>query len=151
MRVMKMIDIPPVWLALFLALAWGQSTYYPVLSLDHPITDFLVGVLFGGGVVVFAMALVEFRKWKTTVIPHQEASALITSGIFSKTRNPIYLADTMILLALILRWDAVLCLPLVPIFVWWIEKRFILPEERRLRSKFGVAFHRYTEKTRRWL
>lgn len=148
---MKMIDIPPTWLALCLAIAWLQSTYYPVLSLDHPITQLLGGLLIGGGLVLFAMALVEFRKWKTTIIPHQEADALITTGIFSKTRNPIYLADAMILTGLILRWDAVLSLPLVPVFVWWIEKHFILGEERRLRSKFGVAFHRYTEKTRRWL
>jgi len=148
---MKLIDTPPAWLALFAALAWAQSTYYPVLSLDSGLTQLLGGLLLGGGLVLFAMALVEFRKWKTTIIPHQEPSALITSGIFSKTRNPIYLADTLILLGLILRWDAVLSLPLVPIFVWWTERHFILPEERRLRSKFGVAFHRYTEKTRRWV
>ncbi|MEL7177265.1 MAG: isoprenylcysteine carboxylmethyltransferase family protein [Pseudomonadota bacterium] len=148
---MKMIDIPPVWLLLCLAAAWAQSQYYPVLSLKHPVTDLLGGLLIGGGVVLIAMAVVEFRKWKTTIIPHQEASALMTSGIFAKSRNPIYLADALILTGFILRWDAVLCLPLVPIFVWWIEKHFILDEERRLRSKFGVAFHRYTEKTRRWI
>ncbi|WP_224823796.1 isoprenylcysteine carboxylmethyltransferase family protein [Cognatishimia sp. MH4019] len=148
---MKMIDIPPVWLLLCLGIAWAQSTYYPVLSLDHPVTDFLGGVLIGSGLILIAMAVVEFRKWKTTIIPHQEANALLTTGIFSKSRNPIYLADALILLGFILRWDAVLCLPLVPIFIWWIERHFILDEERRLRSKFGVAFHRYTEKTRRWL
>ncbi len=148
---MKMIDIPPVWLLLCLAIAWAQSTYYPVLSLDHPVTDFLGGVLIGAGLILIAMAVVEFRKWKTTIIPHEEANALLTSGIFAKSRNPIYLADALILTGFILRWDAVLCLPLVPIFVWWIERHFILDEERRLRSKFGVAFHRYTEKTRRWV
>jgi len=42
-------------------------------------------------------------------------------------------------------------LALIPIFVWVIEKRFILKEERYLRSKFGVSFYRYTEKTRRWV
>ena len=148
---MKLIDIPPVWLALFIAIAWGQSTYYPVLTLNSGLTQLLGGMLIGGGLVLMAMAVVEFRKWKTTIIPHQEANALITSGIFSKSRNPIYLADAMVLAGLILRWDAVLCLPLIPVFVWLIEKRFIVGEERRLRSKFGVAFHRYTEKTRRWV
>ncbi|MEL7212446.1 MAG: isoprenylcysteine carboxylmethyltransferase family protein [Pseudomonadota bacterium] len=147
----KMIDIPPVWLVLCLAIAWLQSRYYPVLSLDHPVTDFLGGILIGAGLILIAMAVVEFRKWKTTIIPHEEANALLTSGIFAKSRNPIFLADALVLTGFILRWDAVLSLPLVPIFVWWIERHFILDEERRLRSKFGVAFHRYTEKTRRWV
>ena len=117
----------------------------------YAVTDLLGGLLIGGGVVLVAMAVVEFRKWKTTIIPHQDANALLTAGIFAKSRNPIYLADALILSGFILRWDAVLSLPLVPIFVWWIERHFILDEERRLRSKFGVAFHRYTEQTRRWV
>jgi protein-S-isoprenylcysteine O-methyltransferase Ste14 len=42
-------------------------------------------------------------------------------------------------------------LPLIPIFVWIIEKRFIIPEEDRMRRKFRMDFARYCEKTRRWL
>jgi protein-S-isoprenylcysteine O-methyltransferase Ste14 len=75
----------------------------------------------------------------------------VQSGIFSRTRNPIYLGDALILLGLILRWDAVLSLPLVPIFVWIIEKRFIEPEENCMRRTFRMEFARYCEKTRRWV
>ena len=81
----------------------------------------------------------------------READRLIQSGIFKRTRNPIYLGDTLILLGLILRWEAVLALPLVPIFLWILEKRFIIPEENRLRRKFRADFARYCQKTRRWI
>lgn len=149
---LKWIDIPPVWLGIFLGLAWAQAAYLPLgLSFGVGFADFLGGVLVGGGLVLMALAVYEMRRHQTTVIPHQEADRLVQSGIFSRTRNPIYLGDMLILAGLILRWDAVLALPLVPIFLWWIERRFILPEEDRLRRKFRADFARYCQKTRRWV
>lgn len=155
-REMKWIDLPPVWLALAAAAAWGQATYYPMdLSFGGAnwggLVDFAGGVMIGGGLIFMVLAFVEMRKHRTTVIPHLEASKMVTSGIFSRTRNPIYLGDALVLTGLILRWDAVLALPLVPIFVWIIEKRFIIGEEDRLRRKFRAQFAAYCEKTRRWI
>ncbi len=148
---LKWIDIPPVWLLAFAVVAWLQAAYWPLgLSFGGAWADLAGGLLVGGGLVLMAMAFAEFRRHKTTVIPHQEADRLITSGIFKRSRNPIYLGDALILTGLILRWDAVLALPLVPIFFWIIEKRFILAEEDRLRRKFRMDFARYCEKTRRW-
>ncbi len=80
-----------------------------------------------------------------------QASALITSGIFARTRNPIYLGDALILTGLILIWDAVPSSILIPAFVLLIQTRFILAEESRLRDAFGDEFLRYTASTRRWL
>lgn len=105
----------------------------------------------GAGFLLIAMAAYELRRHRTTIIPHLDADTLVTSGIYAKSRNPIYLADSLILAGLLLYWDAVLSLPLIPIFVWWIEKRFILPEEKRLRRKFRADFARYETQTRRWL
>ncbi|PCH67888.1 MAG: S-isoprenylcysteine methyltransferase [Rhodobacteraceae bacterium] len=144
--------MPPVWLALFIALAWGQATYYPMgLSFGYTWAGLLGGVLVGGGLVLMALALAEFRKARTTIVPHNTPSALIQSGIFSRTRNPIYLGDALVLAGLILRFDAVLALPLVPIFVWVIERRFIAPEEGRMRREFRKTFALYEKKVRRWV
>jgi protein-S-isoprenylcysteine O-methyltransferase Ste14 len=149
---MKMIDIPPVWLAGFLAIAWWQPQVFDAgLSLGDGIANLIGGLLVGGGVVLMALAFAEFRRHRTTVVPHKEADALITTGIYTRTRNPIYLGDAMILAGLSLYWDAVLALPLVPVFVWVIERRFILPEENRLRRKFRADFARYEAKVRRWV
>ncbi|NSX56483.1 methyltransferase family protein [Parasulfitobacter algicola] len=148
----KLIDTPPAWLATCLIIAWLQSHYFDLgMSLDYGITDLLSAILLGGGIIIFFMAVIQFRRHQTTIIPHQEASNLITQGIYKWSRNPIYVADTLILAGLILRWDAVLSLPLIPIFVWIIERRFVIPEENRLRRKFRADFARYEKKTRRWV
>lgn len=149
---MKWIDLPPVWLLAFIALAWAQATYFPFgLSFGGPWADFLGGVMIGGGVLLMLLALSEFRRHRTTVVPHRTPIRLIQSGIFSRTRNPVYLGDALLLAGVILRFDAVLALPLVPIFVWIIEKRFILGEEDRMRRAFRMEFARYERKVRRWV
>ncbi|WP_323783721.1 isoprenylcysteine carboxylmethyltransferase family protein [Thalassovita sp.] len=149
---MKWLDIPPVWLLAAIALAWAQSVYLPLgLSFGGAIADFLGGILVGGGLVLMALAFVEMRKHRTTIVPHRDASTMVQSGIFSRSRNPIYLGDLLVLAGLILRFDAVLALPLIPLFLWLIEKRFVIPEENRLRVKFRADFARYCQKTRRWI
>lgn len=152
MRLINLIDIPPVWLAFFAALTWQLGVKQPFnLSLDYPVTQLLGGFLVGGGIVLMLLSLMEMRKNRTTIIPHRDASALVTTGIYKRSRNPIYLADVMILAGLALRWNAPLALVLVPLFVWTIERRFIVPEENMLRRKFRADFARYAEKTRRWV
>ena len=149
---LKWIDMPPVWLAGALALAWVQKTHFAYgLGFGPVWADLLGGLMVGGGLVLIALAAYEFRRNRTTIIPHQEADRLITSGIFKRSRNPIYLGDSLILAGMILYWDAVLALPLTPIFIWTIERRFILPEENRLRRKFVAEYTRYTQRTGRWL
>ncbi len=148
----KWIDIPPVWLLAMLILAWLQATHVSIgLSFGGVWADFVGGLLVGGGLLFMIFALYEMRRFKTTPIPHMDADHLVITGIFARSRNPIYLGDVLILTGLILRWDAVLALPLIPIFVWIIERRFIIPEEDRLRRKFRADFARYCEKTRRWI
>lgn len=100
--------------------------------------------------MLMALAVMEFRKHRTTLIPHETPERMIQSGIFSRTRNPIYLGDVMLLAGFILSWDAVLSLPLIPIFMWVLEKRFVVPEENCLRRSFRMDFARYADKTRRW-
>jgi len=149
---MKWIDIPPVWLLGCIVLAWVQSAYYDLgLSFGGVWADFAGGLLVGGGLVLMALAFAEFRRHRTTIIPHQEAERLIQTGIYRRSRNPIYLGDMLILAGLILRWDAVLSLPLLPVLLWVLETRFVIPEENRLRRKFRAEFGRYCLKTRRWV
>lgn len=149
---MKWLDMPPVWLVGFIALAWAQGRFWSLgLSLDGAFTDFLAAVLIGGGVLVMLLAFAEFRRHRTTVVPHETPARLIQSGIFRRSRNPIYLADVMILAGIVLRLDAVLSLMLVPILLWVLERRFVIPEENRMRREFRAEFARYERKVRRWL
>ncbi len=149
---MKWLDMPPVWLLAFAVIAHFQAQYFSFgLSLAHPVTSFAGGILVGAGIVLILLAALEFRRHKTTIVPHQQATSLIQTGVFKRSRNPIYLADVLILAGLVLRWDAVLSLALVPLLFWVLETRFVIPEEDRLRRHFRADFARYCNKTRRWM
>ena len=148
----RWMNIPPVWLALALVIAYFQARFFHLgLSLSHPITDMVPGLSIGAGVLLMALAVVEMRRHRTTVFPHREADHLVTTGVFNWTRNPIYLGDTLVLMGFILHWDAVLSLAILPIFIMAIDYGFIAPEEDRLRRKFRSDFERYARDTRRWI
>jgi protein-S-isoprenylcysteine O-methyltransferase Ste14 len=141
-------DVPPVWLVLHLVLAWGVSLISPPL---FGLAGHWGGkVLIGLGVLVMAAALVTMTRAKTTVIPRRDPSALVTYGIFGWSRNPIYLADTLILSGAILWLDAPFALPLVASFMTLIRVRFIEGEEARLTAAFGPEFDLWAARVRRW-
>lgn len=143
------IDIPPGWLALHIGAAW-------VLSLISPSVFGFLGRTVGPGLVVLGAlvmgaAVLQMARARTTVIPRRNPTALVTDGLFSLSRNPIYLADAIILAGAILWLDAVLALPLLFSFVWLIQTRFIRDEETRLTEAFGPEFDLWAARTRRWL
>ena len=147
---MKWIDIPPVWLLAHLGAVWLLAPYLP-LGFGFAWVGVFGTLLLIGGLSLMLMAVYEMHRAKTTPIPHMQPSALVSSGVFGLSRNPIYLGDALILAGVVLRADAPLLLVLVPVFMWIIARRFISAEEGRLRSAFGAAFEDYSQKTRRWL
>jgi protein-S-isoprenylcysteine O-methyltransferase Ste14 len=112
--------------------------------------DWAGALLVAAGLGLALAAAVEFRRARTTIIPHEEPSAIVTSGVYRLSRNPIYLGDALILTGLGLRWDSVLALVLVPVFVAVITARFIVPEEGRLRARFGAEWEAWAARVRRW-
>lgn len=145
----KYVDLPPVWLLGFCAIIWLSGST-PLGVIEVPL--FWVGtVALGAGCALIAAAFVEFYRLKTTVVPHQSATSLITGGVFRLSRNPIYLADLLILAGVSLRGGAIWGLLLVPILMWILTTRFIKDEETRLARDFGPEFAAYCCQTRRWM
>lgn len=141
---MNKLDLPPLWLLACAFIAW---------SFPGPLPE-----LFWPGVVLLIVAawitiaaLAEFRRSKTTIIPHQAPSALITGGIFRFSRNPIYLADVMILLGVSLIWGSGPGLLLTPALALVLDRRFIQREEARLTETFGAEFEQYCAQVRKWI
>ena len=95
----------------------------------------------------------SFRRARTTVNPLQpdRASALVTTGIYRYTRNPMYVAVALALLAWSLFLGHALALLGAVAFVAWMDRRQIPAEERALRGLFGADFERYCAEVRRWL
>ena len=146
MRLLTSIDYPPVWLAGFLGLSWAVGRLVPLPGL--PVTGL---IMTGIGLLLMVLAVAQMLLARTTFIPRREPGALVSRGIFALTRNPIYLGDALVLAGLSLYWQALAALPLVALFVWVINRRFIAGEETALRKKFGPAYDRYLSGTRRWL
>ena len=148
-RLLRQWESPPTWLLLFLGLAWLQARYVPLIDAGRPGRSLAI-ILGLCSLALFCMALWQFRQHRTTVLPRETPAAMIRSGVYRFSRNPIYLADTLCLAAAALWWDAAALL-LVPLFVAVITGRFIRGEEGALRAAFGADFDRYTAQTRRWL
>ena len=140
------LDYPPVWLAGFVAAAWGIGRVWPMTGL--PVMGWL---LVGAGLMLVAAAAAQFARARTTIVPHETPSALVTGGVYRLSRNPIYLADALILTGLCLVWGAWPALLLVPVFVAVITARFIRPEEDRIRAAFGPEFGHWAARVRRWI
>jgi protein-S-isoprenylcysteine O-methyltransferase Ste14 len=148
-RLLRQWESPPTWLLLMITLAALQARFLPLVDAGRP--GRIAGtVLIVGGLFIFTAALLQFRRHATTVMPRETPVAMIDSGIYRLSRNPIYLADALFLAGAALWWDAASLL-LVPLFVMIITRRFILGEESGLRAVFGAAFDRYAAQTRRWL
>ncbi len=142
---------PPLLLGVLLFAAWllGRLMPLPWPGLDDGAAR-AVGLLFGlAGILLLAWSIFTLRRHQTTILPHAAASKLVTDGPYAKIRNPIYLADILILLGLaeVTKnvWFAVAA-PVFGVLVTWLA---ILPEERHLAARFGDAWHTYASKTRR--
>ena len=141
--------LPPVWLAAFVVLVWIASWIAPLRWAPLQIAG---GVLVLVALALMAGAVVQMLAARTTVIPRRDPSRLLTGGIFAMSRNPIYLADAVLLGGLCLYWAAPWAAPLlVPAFIALINRRFIGAEEERLAALYGPAFRRYESQTRRWI
>lgn len=113
----------------------------------------LVAGLAVAAAVMFVIAVVTMVRARTTLSPVKPAGAstLVTTGIYSVTRNPIYVADALALLAYACHLWQPQAFVAVPVFVAWIHRFQVLPEERALRQAFGTAYDAYLGRTRRWV
>jgi protein-S-isoprenylcysteine O-methyltransferase Ste14 len=101
-----------------------------------------------------ALALVgsrAFRRAGTTIKPFQASAALVTSGVFRLSRNPMYLGMVLGLAGVALLLGALTPFLVIPFFALLIQRRFIAVEERMLAQAFGSDYAAYQRLTRRWL
>ncbi len=124
--VLRAADLPPVWLLGHLALLRALSGFGP--SWPLPLSGLLVAA---AGVALMAWAAATMVRARTTFWPGRAPAALVTSGPFRLSRNPIYLGDVLVLLGAILWQGKPAGLLLVPLLVAILARRFISPEEAR--------------------
>ncbi len=144
---------PPVVGAAVAAGMWGLSALGPEVPLASILKYVLLVVLVVVGIAFDLLGLLAFRSARTTVNPlkPERASSMVTGGVYRVTRNPMYLGMAVLLVA----WAVYLSrgLPFVGpvVFVLYITRFQIEPEERALRSLFGEEYSSYASRVRRWL
>ena len=153
MRTLETMFPPPIAAAAVAVAMWATSRIGPVFAFDSRLRFAIAGAFAGLAISVTAMGMTAFRRAHTTINPVkvENASSIVTNGIYSRTRNPMYVGLTSLLLG----WAVFLAAPWVVLgpvlFVLFTTRFQIVPEERVLTSKFGREYSDYQARVRRWL
>ena len=109
----------------------------------------VVPVLSGLGLDVYAMF--EMRRLRANILPHRAATALVTTGPFALSRNPIHLGNTMLVAGAALVFSNPWFLAAAVIVAVLVEVLAIRREEKHLAARFGNAWRAYMKRTPRWI
>lgn len=146
--------LPPPLLVAIAALAmWAVSASLQTGRFAFGLQRALALTLLGLGLLLALAAIAALLRARTTVNPMSpaRASQLVTGGVFALSRNPIYLADALILAALALWLGNVFNIALLALFVVFMDRVQIRAEERALSELFGQRYADYCARVRRWL
>lgn len=149
-----LLDWPPVWTIAAIVITVALARLAPV-----PIVDLLFsGALLRPLAYLTAAAAAALALWavvvmlraRTSVIPGRAPDALVTTGPFRVSRNPIYLSDLGFLVAAALYVGSVWPLLAIPALAWILTRRFIEPEEAALQAAFPEAWRAWAARVGRW-
>jgi protein-S-isoprenylcysteine O-methyltransferase Ste14 len=135
------LKIPPV------------AGFFPVGDVQLPAHIFFAITCAAGGGVISSLGVVAFRRSRTTVNPTNPGatSSLVLTGVYSLTRNPMYLGFLLILCGWAILLRNAFVFPFLPMFILYMNRFQIQPEERALTKSFGATFTGYTARVRRWI
>ncbi len=148
------LRVPPLAVLLIAGVLMGLiAPWTPALTWSQAIRVGSGAAFAAIGILIAISGLVAFRRARTTVNPMRPdgASSLVASGIYRYTRNPMYLGMLLVLIG----WAAYLARPwalaVLPVFVLYMNRFQIGPEERVLEGIFGAEFEAYRSRVRRWI
>jgi len=143
--------IPPVYLFMSLALMWLLHRYVPVYQLVGTPLAYagIIPVVFG--IVMAAISAGMFARVGTGIEPFDEATALVTSGFYRFTRNPMYLGMFLMLFGVAFLFGSLGALIPIPPFMAVIRYNFVAGEERFMEAAFGKQYLDYKSSVRRWI
>ena len=148
------LKVPPLAIVLVLAGAmWFAARQLPSLAVTLPWRHGLAITISGVGILFLLAGIYAFQKAKTTLNPTtpNATSSIVASGVYRVSRNPMYVGFLLALTG----WAVFLSHPLpflfLPVYVVYMNRFQISPEERALSAKFGEDYDQYTQRIRRWL
>lgn len=145
---------PPIIYGGAILLGALSGYFLPTPWPGSPSSDFLLAI----GVLMIAaafyidyLAMHAMGKAKTTIMPNRGSDHLVTSGPFAMSRNPIYVANTMMTIGAALAFGIIWFIPLALLAAWLTQQLAIKREEAHLDARFGKSFRDYARKVRRWI
>ena len=148
------LKVPPPAVALVTAvLMWLVSRATAALAFEFPAGNILAIGLAAAGIIIAVAGVVTFRRARTTLNPTkpESSSSLVSWGIYRITRNPMYLGLLLELTGWAIFLSNWLAFVFLPVFIVYINRFQIVPEERVLTSLFGREFVAYQSRVRRWI
>ena len=145
---------PPLIYLAAIAVSIVLGLVYPLPWITRPLSDILFAA---GWLAIAAVVAIDFsamrtlRRARTTIMPNRAADHLVTTGPFSFTRNPIYLANTLLMVGVALITGIVWFLPLAILAAFLTQKLAIEREEKHLEARFGKKYRDYARRVRRWI
>lgn len=141
---------PPLLYGVALIVVFMLRWFWPLPIVDHAVVVRLglVLVVFGVGTAIWGRRAMQAAG--TNVDPYRPTTAIVTSGPFCFSRNPLYVALTLMFFGLSLAldtwWGIVVLVPLVIVMHCGV----VLREERYLNQKFGAGYQKYRAQVRRY-
>jgi len=142
---------PPLVFLGALGIGLGLSMWVPTPYLGRAIARPLGGVLTGIGVLLALSAMSAFIQARTNLRPDRPSSALVRTGPYRFTRNPMYLSLTIVYVGVAIVNESLWSLLLLPLVVAFIRTQVIGKEEAYMERRFGADYLSYKSEVRRWL
>jgi protein-S-isoprenylcysteine O-methyltransferase Ste14 len=143
--------VPPGWLLVALMSAVALHHWLPLAQLWQAPLSWLGALPLGAGLILAVFGIGAFRRAGTPVIPFERSTALVTTGVYRFTRNPMYLGLSLILTGTAVMLGSVGAFLPLPLLVWILQSGYIEAEERFLEELFGGDYLRYKSLVRRWM
>lgn len=148
------LKIPPLLLLALavLLMVWLQG-FYPLALLQHWLIYASGALIVVSGTGVMLVAALQMRRHQATLDPRypQKSNVLLVHGVFAISRNPIYLGMTVVLFGAALLFADITSFLVLMLFVRYLARYQIEPEEALLMEKFPAEFTAYCEHVGRWL
>lgn len=143
--------LPPIVLLLFLLAGVGLQKLFPLGGGRAAIESVIAGnVLMVLGFAIAVLAAREMGRARTSIHPAKAAAALVTTGVFQRSRNPIYLSFIFFMVGCGLAIANPWMILLAPVLLFYLQERIVKREENYLTQRFGPEYIEYRNKVRRW-
>ena len=145
------IALPPFIYLGFLAVGLALD-----FALPYPLLPNAIQLSVGAAIIFASLSIIptvfaRFRAAGTSIHVHQPTTAIVTGGAYRFSRNPIYLAMTLLILGIGVAVDGIWVIAMLAPTLIVMHYGVIAREERYLEAKFGEEYLKYKRSVRRWI